>query len=176
MRRDDWFVGQLPMGMLDDNLFFRFASMFQEVATTHLDNVDNIPNLVDLSVAPEQMVRWMATWLGSQSIDSSLPTDLQRRILRESGLILAWRGTRRGLTRFLELLSGDQVEINDSGSVVRQGQGGGRDRFVSIRVTSTGWMSNEDFIEVVRDELPANVRFELFVGEHQIWPTDEPEP
>jgi hypothetical protein len=42
---------------------------------------------------------------------------------------------------------------------------------VVIRVESTGWVPEADFVEWVRDELPANVRFGLYVGDRQLWPT-----
>jgi hypothetical protein len=41
---------------------------------------------------------------------------------------------------------------------------------VVIRVESTGWVPERDFVEWVRDELPANVRFDLYVGDRQLWP------
>ncbi len=41
---------------------------------------------------------------------------------------------------------------------------------VVVRVESTGWVPESDFVEWVRDELPANVRFGLYVGDRQLWP------
>ena len=57
MRRDDWLLGQLPMGMLEDDFFARFVGIFQHVSTTYLDGVDNLENVVDVTVAPEDVVR-----------------------------------------------------------------------------------------------------------------------
>ncbi|HZX55636.1 MAG TPA: phage tail protein [Ilumatobacteraceae bacterium] len=170
MRRDDWLLGQLPMGMLEDDFFARFVGIFQEVATTFVDDVDNLENVVDVTVAPEAVVRWLGAWLGIDSIDSSLPHELQRRIVIESGRFLAWRGTRNGLQRFLELVSGGPVEIEETGGVFAEGEAPHRPPTVVMRVQSTGWMPEADFTEMVRDELPAHVRFGLWVGERQIWP------
>jgi phage tail-like protein len=170
MRRNDWLVGQLPMGMLDDDFFIRFTSIFQELATTMLDGADNIPNVVDVTVAPDAMVRWLGSWIGVRSIDSSLPDGLQRRIVREAGQILAWRGTRRGLTQFLELLTGGPAEVEDSGGIFVAGAGGDRPPHVRMKVQSTGWISERDFLGLVEDELPANVTYELYVGDHRLWP------
>ena len=39
-------VGQLPMGMLDDDFFVRYVSLFQEVATSYLEGADNVDNVV----------------------------------------------------------------------------------------------------------------------------------
>jgi len=170
VRRNDWLVGQLPMGMLDDSFFVRFVSLFQELSSTLLDGVDNIPNTVDVSVAPAELVRWLGSWIGVDHIDSSLPVPLQRRIVREWGQILSWRGTHRGLVQFLELITGGPAEVEDSGGIFVAGEAGHRAPHVWMRVQSTGWIREEDFVEVIRDEIPANVTFELFVGDRQLWP------
>jgi phage tail-like protein len=169
-RRSDWLIGQLPMGMMDDSFFVRYISLFQEVATTLLEDADNIPNVVDVTVAPLPVVRWLGSWIGFTSIDSSLPDDLQRRLVREASRILAWRGTRRGLEQFLEVVTGAPAEITESGAILREGEAPNDAPFVRMTVTSTGWLSDEDFIELVADEIPANVTFDLFVGDRQLWP------
>lgn len=183
-RRPDWLLNQLPMGMLDDEFFVRFISLFQEVATTLLDGVDNIPNVVDLTVAPPALVRWLGSWLAVTSIDASLPEELQRRLVRQAGRSLAWRGTRRGLESLLGALTEAPAEIEDSGGVRREvagavastaGEGDATatpqaTRKVTIRVQSLGWLSEPDFVELVADELPANVAWELYLGERRLWP------
>jgi phage tail-like protein len=174
VRRNDWLIGQLPMGMLDDDFFIRFTSMFQELATTLLDGVDNIPNVVDVTVAPAPMVRWLGSWIGVDNVDSSLPVDLQRRIVRESGQILSWRGTHRGLVQFLELVTGGSVEVSDSGGIFVAGDAGNRPPHVTMRVESTGWIREDDFVNLVVDELPANVTYELYVRDRRLWPPQGP--
>lgn len=169
-RRPDWLVAQLPMGMLDDDFFVRYVSLFQDVATSLMEDADNIPNVVDVTVAPLEVVRWLGSWIGVTSIDSSLPDALQRRLVREGGQMLAWRGTRQGLQRWLEVVTGGPAEVTESGRIVRDGEADGEAPWVRMHVGSTGWLSSEDFVELVADELPANVRFELYVGDRQLWP------
>ncbi|MGH9125328.1 MAG: phage tail protein [Acidimicrobiales bacterium] len=170
MRRTDWLVGQLPVGMMEDGFFLRFVSLFQELATGLLEGVDNIPNSVDVTVAPPALVRWLGSWIGVENIDSSLPVDLQRRIVEESALILAWRGTRKGLVRFLELVTDGPVEVVDSGGVFAAGEVGIRPAQVWIRVDSTGWVPERDFVALLHDELPADVAFEVYVRDRRLWP------
>jgi phage tail-like protein len=169
-RRADWLLGQLPMGMMDDDFFVRFVSLFQDVATSFLEDADNIPNVVDVTVAPLPVVRWLGSWIGMTAIDSSLPDGLQRRLVREAGRILEWRGTRIGLERFLEVVTGAPAEVTESGGILREGEAANEAPFVRMRVQSVGWLSNEDFVELVADEIPANVTFELFVGDQLLWP------
>ena len=53
MRRDDWLLAQLPVGMLEDDFFVRFVSIFQQVATTMLEDADNIEYVLDPTGAPD---------------------------------------------------------------------------------------------------------------------------
>lgn len=169
-RRQDWLVSQLPLGMLDDDLFVRFVSMFQEMASTLLDGADNIPNIVDTSVAPPAVLPWLASWLGVSWVDSSLPEQTQRRVVRQSGQALAWRGTKHGLETVLRAVTDGDVVVEETGSVRRAGDGPAPEPFVQVTVPSTGWLSDEDFVELVSDEMPAPVRFAVVVDGRQIWP------
>jgi phage tail-like protein len=171
-RSPQWMVEQLPVGMLDSEFFVRFASIFQELAGTLLEDADNVDNLIDLSVAPDAMVRWMGSWIASGSIDPSLPHELQRRIVKSAAQTLTWRGTARGLKLFLELTSGGPATVHDGGSVWRAGEAPQDTAWVTMTVESTGWMSETDFVALVRDEVPAHVRAELYVGDRCVWRSD----
>jgi phage tail-like protein len=168
-RSAHWMLNQLPVGMLDGDFFVRFVSIFQELGSTLLENADNVDNLVDLSVSPDTMVRWLASWIGVDAIDPSLPHELQRRIVRSSAQTLTWRGTAAGLRRFLELASGGPAEVTDGGGVWRDGEAPDDSAWVRMTVESIGWMPEPDFVELVRDEVPAHVRAELHVGSRCIW-------
>jgi phage tail-like protein len=179
MRRGDWLVGQLPMGMLDDDFFVRFVSLFQDLATSFLEDADNISNVVDVTVAPPDLVRWLASWIARSHIDSSLDEQLQRTLVRRSSEILAWRGTRFGLERFLEAITGSPPEIEDAGGIVRGDLDDETPRpapFVRIRVGDIGWLPDKDFVSLVEDEVPAGTAYELFVGDRLLWPAQKGEP
>jgi phage tail-like protein len=173
-RRPDWLVSQIPMGMLeldpDNDFFLRFVSLFQEMATTLIADADNVPNVVDPTVAPDAMVRFLGSWIGVPNIDSSLPDQLQRRIVREAGQILAWRGTKRGLKQFLDLVTGAPAEIEESGGVFAEGEAPAQPAFVRMRVRSAGWATEADLVALVEDQIPANVAFELSIGHRRVWP------
>jgi phage tail-like protein len=168
-RSPQWMLEQLPVGMLDSEFVVRFVSIFQELATSLLQDADNVDNVVDLSVAPDTMVRWLGSWIASGSIDPSLPHELQRRIVKSAAHTLTWRGTTRGLQLFLELTSGGAADVRDGGGVWRANDAPEDTAWVRMAVQSTGWMPEADFVALVRDEVPAHVRAELYVGDRCIW-------
>jgi phage tail-like protein len=173
-RRPDWLVGQLPVGMLDDSFFYRFVSIFQEQAGTYLDGMDNLENVLDPAVAPMPMVRFLAAWLAMPPIDPALDDLYQRQLVKHMAAVRWWRGTRQGLEALLGLLTRGRVEVSENGGVFRQGEAGQLPPQVRVEVESTGWLSEADFIEVVRDEVPANASVELWVGARRIWPREGP--
>jgi phage tail-like protein len=164
-----WMVNQLPVGMLDSTFFVQFVSLFQRLADPLLDDADNIEHVVDPTVAPESMLRWMGSWIGLNSIDPQLPADLQRLIVRSSARTLAWRGTKAGLTEFLQMTSGAPAEVTDGGGVWREGQSPADTGYVRMSVASPGWLPEKDFIALLRDEIPAHVRAELWIAGRLAW-------
>lgn len=174
-RSDQWMLNQLPVGMLDSDFFVRFVSIFQEIGSTLLADADNVDHVADLSVAPDAMVRWMGSWIGIDAIDASLPIDLQRRIVASASQTLAWRGTVRGLQRFLELASDGPARVTDGGGVWRDSEAPADTAWVRMEVDSTGWLPEGDFVELVRDEVPAHVRAELYVDGRRIWTSEDEE-
>jgi phage tail-like protein len=160
--------------MLDDDFFYRFASIFQDQAGTYLDSIDNLEHVLDPAVAPPAMVRFLATWLALPPLEPSLDELYQRLFVQAAAKLRWWRGTRRGLSTMLELLTPGRVQVTESGGVFRQGEAGERAPWARVWVETTGWLPEAELVEVVRDEVPANVALELFVGERRLWPPVAP--
>ena len=171
-RSPQWLLNQLPVGMLDADFFVRFVSIFQEIGSSLLEDADNIDHLADVSVTPEPLLPWLGSWIGTDTIDDSLDEATKRRIVAGAATTLTWRGTVHGLTRFLELTSGGPVEVEDGGGVWREGEAPADTAWVRMTVESTGWLAENDFVQLVRDEVPAHVRAELYVGERRVWPAE----
>jgi phage tail-like protein len=174
MRRDDWLIWQLPVGMTDDDFFVRFVTIFQRMADTVLDQVDTLPHMFDPTVAPDNMVRQMAEWFGVEWIDSSLEDRHQRQLVLGYADLIRWRGTKIGLRKLLVLLTGGAVEVQDSGGVFAKEEAPGGPPHVRLDVQNAGWNKVDDLIRIIRAELPATVTFDLWVGADQVWPKQQP--
>jgi phage tail-like protein len=173
MRRDDWLLHQLPVGMAEDDFLFRYVTIFQRVSDTVVHQIDTLPHMFDPTVAPEPMVQLMANWLGVGWLDSSLDGRLQREIVLQYAQLIQWRGTKRGLQQLLELLSGAPAQVRDSGGVFPEGESPAAPPHVRLDIESTGWNSADDLVRIIRDELPATVTFDLWIAGERIWPTEE---
>ncbi len=163
-RHPRWLVDQLPVAMAQQDFFVRFVGIFQELATTLLEDADLVEHVADTTVTPVPMLRTLAGWIGVDSVDESLPEDLQRLIVRSSARSLARRGTAEGLREFVEMLSGGPATIDDGGGVWREGEAPRDVAWVRIEVTGTGHLTDEEFVALLRDEVPAHVRVELWVA------------
>jgi phage tail-like protein len=175
-RNPQWLVNQLPVGMLQSDFFVRFVSLFQELAGATMDGADQLDHIPDATVTPVPMVGHLGSWIGVDTIDASLPEELQRLILRSSSKALGHRGTIRGLRGYLEMLSGAEAEVTDGGGIWIEGDAPADYAWVRMRVQGTGHLSEDEFVALVRDEVPAHVRAELWVAGRRVLSTATTDP
>lgn len=169
-RPPDWLLRQLPVGLLGEDFFVRFVSLFQAEAETLLAHADNLPHLADPQVTPRAMVRHMASWIGLPELDASEDLARHRELLLLGAQALPWRGTRRGLLAMIEALTGQRATVRDGGGVFATGELPPDPAWVEIDVNGTGSLDAAAFMSLVRDEIPAHVRCTVRVGGEQIHP------
>ncbi len=164
-------AAQLPACLAEDPFLVQFLGLLDEVASTVELQVGGLEHLVDVSVAPEPMVQWMgAFWLDVYLLDPSMSIERRRRWVQEMGRLLWWRGTLEGITGLLQQASGRNVEVVDSGGVYRAGQAPENPRHVHIWVEEGGSITDDHLLAFIHRELPADVSFELQVGDRMVWP------
>ena len=159
--------------MRDDDFLARFVSVFEAIATTHLEHIDQLEHIFDRTVAPPAMARALGRCVGVDVLDAALPEALQRDVLVEMRKLARSQGTGQRLTRVLELVTTAPVEIVDSGGVYVDGDAPSAAPHVRIAVESAGWMDEDDLVGLVRRELPASVTFELWLADRCLWPESE---
>lgn len=180
-RHPQWLVNQLPVGMLGSDFFVRFVSIFQEMSETLMDGADQVEHIADSTVAPTPLLPYLASWIDVQTVDPSLAEDVQRVILRSSARALALRGTRRGLEEYLRMLcTGGEVpsdpasvRVEDGGGVWAEGEAPDDVAWVTMHVPGTGHLSEDEFVALIRDEVPAHVRAELYIDGRRVLNTVE---
>ncbi|MBO4208676.1 phage tail protein [Micromonospora echinofusca] len=122
-------IGQaLPAAYLEDDFAQRFTAGLDEVLAPVLLTLDCLDAYLDLDLAPPDFLDWLAGWVAAP-VDQGGPPDgvgrvdqrgsaRQRRdLVRYAVELHRWRGTARGIALAVELATGTQVEVTDSGGV-----------------------------------------------------------
>jgi phage tail-like protein len=114
--KPDHMVRALPGPLQDDDFARRLVSVFDEALSPVFLALDNLPAYLDPSLAPEDFVDWMASWLGLPA-GREWPLERRRVLLAGGPAVVRERGTLEGLARHIELLTGTRPEVADSGGV-----------------------------------------------------------
>lgn len=104
----------LPGVYQEDDLTQRFMAGLDEVLAPVLLTLDCLDACLDPRLAPDDFVRWLATWVGVE-LDETWPQERRRALVRAATWLHARRGTRPGLVRYLRLITGLQIEVEESG-------------------------------------------------------------
>ena len=178
-RNPEWLLQQLPSGMLNDDFFRRYMSIFQTMADTYLDHIDAIEHGFDPSVAPLPMVGAMGRWIGLDYLDEEIPPAAQRRVVKRYSALVGARGTAKGLQGLLEALTGAPVEVRDSGGIYYNRPAPTETpSHVDISVGSSATpdpvqLDDTDLTRIVRRELPASVTFTMQRAGRTVHPSPE---
>jgi phage tail-like protein len=106
--------GRLPAMYLEDGFVQRLTSALDEVLAPVFSSLDNLDAYLDPGLAPEDFLLWLGGWVGL-ALDESWPAARRRAVLAEAAALYRTRGTARGLADYLELLTGAEVEIEETG-------------------------------------------------------------
>jgi phage tail-like protein len=99
---------------LEDSLVQRMTVAFDEVLAPIFSSLDNLDSYVDPELAPEDFLLWLGDWVGL-SLDESWPVERRRAVLAAAAGLYRVRGTARGLAAYLHILTGAEVEIEETG-------------------------------------------------------------
>jgi phage tail-like protein len=158
-----WLANQLPRALSEDHFTRNLLRIFEDVGDSVRRPVLSFANNLDAGLAPMEFIRWMGDWL-ALTVPASLSEQRQRDLLSVAGAMWKLRGTRAALVRLLETITGDAVEIDDGGGVFGEGEAPPNSKRVVIDLAARGGLSDEQILEFVRRETPANVTVELRVG------------
>jgi phage tail-like protein len=140
--------GLMPAVFQDDNFTMRWTAALDDVLAPVMASLDCIEAYVDPLLAPEDFLIWLAGWSGIV-IDENWPLARQRAVVAATAELYRTRGTPAGLRRHIELVTGGQVEIAESGGVTWSttpmpadtsapaDSANGQGSWVSVRVTVT---------------------------------------
>lgn len=83
----------------------QFLRPFEQVLTHFDDLLAVIDQNFAFALAPDDFVSWLASWI-ALALDEEWEDEQRRRLLSEAMELYRWRGTARGLKRYLEIYTG----------------------------------------------------------------------
>lgn len=114
----------LPGLLRADPFAESLCASLDEVLAPVLLCLDGFPAYLDLGTAPEDMVEWLAQWLGI-TVDPNAAPAQHRQLLKSASELHALRGTRRGLELAVEAEFGVPVQVVETGAASWSAQPGG---------------------------------------------------
>lgn len=110
----------LPAMYQENDFGMRFVGGLETLLDPIAAILDALPAHFDPALAPTDLLRLMAAWLGIE-LDESQPTEEKRVMVARAAELGRRRGTVRGLALALELsFPGLPLRIEDSGGILRE--------------------------------------------------------
>lgn len=94
----------------------RFLLIFESVLSPLDRTIGQLPRYLDPQVVPETMLPWLASWL-ALVLNERWPIAARRELLAAAADLYRWRGTRRGLSAYLQIYTGVAPTILEPGII-----------------------------------------------------------
>jgi len=106
------YLDYLPSIFQDDPLLDRFLLPFQEVMDAFGDLLSGIDHLWSPALADPEFLPWLASWV-ALVMDEEWDEAKRRQLIGEAVELYRWRGTVKGLRRYLEIYTGLVPDIRE---------------------------------------------------------------
>jgi phage tail-like protein len=131
-------IDRLPGLYQDDQLARELTGALDEVIAPALGVIDNFPAYLDPATTPDDFLDWLAGWVGLL-LDETWPIERRRAFVAVAAQLYRNRGTSAGLAMHVRLLTGGEVEIEESGGSSWSATSGGAvpgtpDFHITVRV------------------------------------------
>ncbi|GAA3058492.1 phage tail protein [Actinokineospora globicatena] len=115
---------RLPAIYAENDFTQRFTAALDEVIAPLFAVLDSFADYLDPALAAPDFLDWLCTWVAVES-DEAWSAQQRRDMVGAAVATHRRRGTAPGIGGQLELLTGGQVEITDSGGCVVRAEHGG---------------------------------------------------
>jgi len=106
----------LPAVFQEDPVAMQWTAALDDVLAPAISTLDCVTAYADPLLAPDDFVHWLAGWVGTV-LDENWPLERQRVTVAHSVRLYRARGTVEGLRALIELVTGGEVELAESGGV-----------------------------------------------------------
>jgi phage tail-like protein len=104
------YLRHLPALYQSDELMGRFLMLFESFWAPVEGQIDHLPLYFDPKMTPPDFLPWLASWF-DVILDQRLSEEQQRRLVQSAASLYRRRGTKQALQEYLEIYTGEPVEI-----------------------------------------------------------------
>jgi hypothetical protein len=152
-----------------DELLRQIVLAFELVADSVVDRVDQLEHVLDVSTAPEQMLRALADAAGFPS-GRHLTPDVVREAMGRMTPLRHQRRTSAFLAEAVALATGVTIAVSDPGAVTVEGGTTPRAEVVVIDIAEADGRLAGLVAAAVERELPVAVPFRIVSAGRPVWP------
>jgi phage tail-like protein len=153
----------LPSVFQEDDFAQRFVSAFDDVLAPIFCALDNWDAYLDPSVAPEDFLEWLSSWVGVE-LDETWPIERRRMLVSKAVELYRWRGTVKGLRDTVAIYTNSEPEIVDNGGIVASTSPGtkfpgkpGAEVTIKVKVKDPSTIDTARLERLVQAAKPAHV-------------------
>lgn len=164
---------RLPALYQDDDFTLRFVGALDEVLAPVFAVLDSLDSYLDPWVAPPDFVDWLASWV-ALTLDEGWSTEQRRELVAHAVTLHRGRGTARGLAVHIGVVTGGQVEIEESGGCTWSTEPGGAlpgaDRgalHVRVRVADPASVDRRRLDALIAEVKPAHLAHTVEIVEEE---------
>jgi len=118
-------IGSTLPGLYSEDAFAQSLCMaLDEVLAPIVSTIDGFAAYLDPDTTPEDMIGWLASWLGL-TLDHNQSPERQRELVRVGVELLRWRGTERGVREAVAAAFGSEPRVRESGGASWSADPGG---------------------------------------------------
>ena len=108
----DHFFRTLPQVYQQNNDFLkRYLSIFSTIYHEMQEKIDSLPELLDVDIAPEELLPVFASWLGLETDPMLFGPDELRSLLKIAPKLMEYKGTKWAVETALKLFVSEDVYI-----------------------------------------------------------------
>jgi phage tail-like protein len=149
------YLQQLPTMFQDADFLGRMLLIYETIWEPLEWRQDHFELYFDPRTSPASFLEWLAGWL-NLTVNPHWPEARRRLLLDEAMELYRWRGTPYGLTRMIEVCTGVEVQITETGAPPFT---------FRVRLPSGGGSGQRELIEqIVNSHKPAHVGYLLEVA------------
>jgi phage tail-like protein len=131
--RRSWLLDYLPSMYAGDEFLNRFLLIFEDTLVPLMQMADNIHYYFNPLLTSPDLLQWLSTWV-NLVLDESWSLEQRRQLIHSATELYSWRGTKRGLSQYIQLYAGIEPEITEyvDGMVL------GEETFLGMNTTIAG--------------------------------------